>query len=369
MPVAWIPVVDQSQHQGPTDFRVMKAKGVQGLILRIAHGLTLDALADSYYAAAVAAGFDPSQIGWYGFINPKRGSAADTAVFAVEQIERITGSRDFFYMADVENYRNESPNIGQAPVYGQVFADYIRLHLDTIGTIATLSRRLGYSHRAYWNGKVASTTSEWVGDDILAAELDFIVARYPAYSDAAYARTGYPGTPDTWDEWAFKAQPQGPIPPRGATWQGWQFSAGWNRQGSTYGVTSRDLDLNFVHPDAWARWTSTPVPPTPPTPIPPGDDDMQVAMFEVEGLPGIYMWAPGMPEPIPFTNPIDFNNLATSLGSVGNGTKISQDMYNRLFVKPVTVTVPPIVVPPVTVTFPTGTSTTQATTVTTWDTP
>jgi len=84
-------------------------------------------------------------------------------------------------------------------------------------------------------------------------------------------------------------------------------------------------------------------PPVPPTPHPPSEDDMQVATFEVEGLPGIYMWAPGMPEPVPFTNPTDFNNLATSLGSAGNGTKISKDMYDRLFVKPtpVEVTVPP----------------------------
>ncbi len=84
----------------------------------------------------------------------------------------------------------------------------------------------------------------------------------------------------------------------------------------------------------------------PPTPHPPSEDDMQVATFEVEGLPGIYMWAPGMPEPVPFTNPTDFNNLATSLGSAGNGTKISKDMYDRLFVKPtpVEVTVPPAVI-------------------------
>lgn len=80
-------------------------------------------------------------------------------------------------------------------------------------------------------------------------------------------------------------------------------------------------------------------------PQPQSGDDMQVATFEVgpdldannnpipgrEGLPGIYMWAPGMAGPIPFTNTTDFVNLATSLGSAGNGTKITRLMYERLF--------------------------------------
>jgi hypothetical protein len=40
-------------------------------------------------------------------------------------------------------------------------------------------------------------------------------------------------------------------------WAGWQFSAGFNRQGAGYGCQSSDLDLNIIRADAWERWTSS----------------------------------------------------------------------------------------------------------------
>ena len=39
-------------------------------------------------------------------------------------------------------------------------------------------------------------------------------------------------------------------------WAGWQFSAGFNGQGPTYGASSTDIDLNIITEDAWARWTT-----------------------------------------------------------------------------------------------------------------
>lgn len=62
-----------------------------------------------------------------------------------------------------------------------------------------------------------------------------------------------------------------------------------------------------------------------------GEEEMQVAFFEVEGLPGQYIWAPGI-DPIPFTNPVDRDVLLKGLGiPEGTGGKISQEMYVRLF--------------------------------------
>jgi hypothetical protein len=116
----------------------------------------------------------------------------------------------------------------------------------------------------------------------------WIVPRYPVYPPGSvvdpkqggsaakiedWMRTSAkPGKPSTWETFAFEHQPAGPKAPRGVSeWAAWQFSAGFNRQGSTYGVSSRDLDLNIVDPTAWARWTlGTPgtsrVAPSPPTP-------------------------------------------------------------------------------------------------------
>lgn len=273
MVVAWVPVVDIARHQGAVDFRRMRAAGVEGLILRISHGLVLDERVDGYWNGAVAAGFPVSHIGFYPFINPKRSSGAQAAAFAVGHIQRITGGLDFFYMIDVENYAPETPNVGAFPVYGPTFAAHLRGHLDMVAQLAPAARRLAYGNRAYWNGPVPGTRGEWVGDDLLASSLEWIVARYPAYSDQAYARLGYPPEPGSWADWAFHAQPVGPLPPRGASWKGWQFSAGWNRQGARYGASSRDLDLDFIHPEAWARWTGLlvkpPIPEPDKPPVPP----------------------------------------------------------------------------------------------------
>lgn len=298
MSVAWVPVVDISRHQGAVDFAKMRARGVRGLILRISHGLVLDDRAEIYYRDAIAAGFPADQIGWYPFLNPKRGTGAQTATFAVDHIRRISARSDFFYMLDVENYRNESPNVGLAPVFGAAYAAYIREHIATVLSSSPKSRVIGYTNRAYWNGNVVGV--EWVGDDQLAAELDWIVARYPAYSPAAYERRPLPASPDGWADWAFNVAPDGPFPPRGGTWSAWQFSAGYNRQGAAYGASSSDLDLNIVHPDAWARWTATAVPPTP-IPQPPHMED-EMNFYVVAGANARFI---GTPVQVRWTGPGD----------------------------------------------------------------
>jgi hypothetical protein len=83
--------------------------------------------------------------------------------------------------------------------------------------------------------------------------------------------------------------------------------------------------------------------PTPP-PIP-GDDDMATVTFEVTGLPGIYMWTPGS-DPIPFTDVPTLQVMSAGLDAKALTAPISQEMYQRLYVKAINVTVPPITVPP-----------------------
>lgn len=269
--ITFVPVVDLSRNQGATDFVKMRRAGVRGLILRVGNGQTVDDHFEPFYNGALDAGFTPADMTFYSFINPKRGTGAQCAVAMLDEIHRVTGHLEVGYMADCEWYASQSPNSGQAPVFGPSYAAWLREHRATVALQAPAARQFGYSDEAFWNGSISpGSTSVWVGDDQLAGEIDWIVPRYPAYSDAAYAKIGYPGAPETWADWAMRAQPEGPLPPRGGSWLGWQPSAGWNRQGATYGVTSRDLDLNIVDPDAWARWTGTS------SPNPQPEDDMKL---------------------------------------------------------------------------------------------
>lgn len=280
-----IPVVDVSRHQGAIDFRVMRARGVRGLILRATHGRTADDRATGYYAAALAAGFEPREVGWYSFINPKRGSGRECAETTAGLILGFTrGERPAFYMLDVEGYVSEPPRVGElawptgAP-HRAGFSAWLREHNDTIRAVLPDTPVLAYSNAAYFDGQV--------GDFALAAGLEWIVPRYPVSTPAGYARWPLPDV-HGWEEWAFARAPQGPRSPMGVAWAGWQFSAGHNGQGPVYGCQSGDLDLNIVRPDAWARWTSDPSPITPPT-IPSPEEDPMPKLIRPDGDAAVFV--------------------------------------------------------------------------------
>jgi hypothetical protein len=110
-----------------------------------------------------------------------------------------------------------------------------------------------------------------------------IVASYPNYGPTASQWVnGY--VPSQWATAALTLDANGPPAPfPWPTWDGWQFSAGFNGQGHKYGFQSTDLDLNIVTQETWALWTGglpdpPPLPPTPPDP-PSGDDMATVIGF------------------------------------------------------------------------------------------
>lgn len=327
-----IRIVDISQAQGAVDPTVMKSLGVQGIIMRVAHGMTADTTFAVNYPVC-AETFGPNNVGVYPFLNPKRGGAQDTARFAITQARSAIDADPQFYMLDVENYKDQSPNVGQAPLVGKPWADYIRAHIDEVRTECPHTVVIGYTNRSYWNGALGPNDAQ------LASELDWIVPRYPVASPQGYL--AHPLPPDSlgWEQWAFGIAPQGPLAPIGATWSGWQFSAGYNKQGAKYGAHSTDLDLNLIDEAAWARWTTV---------IPNQGSDMATMIFTVDTLPGEYMWSPGS-DPIAFVSPADRDACRAGL-SVGASQHLSKDQYDRLFTPPVQVTVPPIQIPP----YPTG---------------
>lgn len=272
-----MPVVDVSQHQGVIDFGRMAGEGVAGVILRAVHGLDVDDRAFANYEAA-RAHFPSEAIGWYPFLNPKRGTGRQCAEALCSTILRATGGEWApFTMIDAESYARETPQPGSNPVTGAAYAAWVREHEATVAEILPTTNRIGYTNSAFWDPTV--------GDAALAATFDWIVPRYPVYTILGYLAHPLP-EPARWPEWCayWLSRGRGPLPPAGAGgWAGWQFSAGWNRQGARYGCQSRDLDLNIIRADAWARWT-TPAAVPPPTTRPPAqEDDMPAKLIRVFG--------------------------------------------------------------------------------------
>lgn len=243
----WVPVVDISKNNGAVDFAKMRAKGVRGVIIRACHGTTIDVLFASNVTKALAAGYAESDLVAYEFCNPKRGTPQQCADALMGATRAMFGHDETPLMLDIETYATESPFVGTAWPAKQ-YATWLHDHIGILrthwqGTI------FGYTNRAYWDSGVA--------DPVVAAMLEYIGARYPVVTTVGYERHPLPADPALWDEWAFSLSP-GPQMPTGApAWGGWQFSAEWNWQGAPYGCQGRDLDLDIIHADAWARWTNT----------------------------------------------------------------------------------------------------------------
>ena len=89
-------------------------------------------------------------------------------------------------MLDVENYRNEPPDRGKAPVFGAAFSGYLRQHMERVRALAPGIHIIAYSNASFWDGAVSGTNQKWVGDPALAAEIDWIVPRYPVWPPSRF---------------------------------------------------------------------------------------------------------------------------------------------------------------------------------------
>ena len=243
----WTPVTDISRHQGRVDFSVMRSRGVAGIIIRSNHAWVVDDRCAEYVAGARAAGYRDDQLGFYTFCNPKRATGHASGRAFVETVRNVLGHTRTLLMLDVEQYDAEP---GSGPlIRGAEYAAWLREHILAVRELAPDAVLIAYSNAAFWD--------PWVGDEDLAAELEWIVPRYPAYSFDAYERNALPADTAQWAAWAHRIAPGGPNSPSGVAWAGWQFSAGFNRQGPVYGCESSDLDLNIIRAEAWERWTRT----------------------------------------------------------------------------------------------------------------
>lgn len=241
-----IPVVDLSKHQGAVDFVKMRANHVEGVIIRAGNGEVADPLFRTNAIAAHAAGL---KTGAYWFCNPRVGTATQQGRDLCAAAHR--GDCDLPSMLDVESDALEPHKL---PAPDQ--REFMRWIGEMVSTVSANEDRLPimYTNASYWDREVAS---------VAFGDLDLIAARYPFYSPTACAAHVPPVDARQWGEWIMHETTLRPPPPMGwADWQGWQFSAGFNGRGATYGASSRDLDLNIIRDEVWARWIGTPQPPT-----------------------------------------------------------------------------------------------------------
>lgn len=244
----FVPVVDVSKWQGEIDFAKLRSTGVLGVIARAGNGKEEgpDPRFAEYVTGAHSAGLT---VGAYYWLRPFAGDPEGQAQSFAAEVEAADPSGDVvrFLMLDVEWNDIE---LGPEPT-----AAFIRLFLAALRS-ATGKPIIGYSGASYWNANV--------GDDALAAELDWIVPTYSRKGEAP------PSDPGSWYSWITQSRKR-PVAPRGAgAWQGWQISS--ELVGADFGVSSSRLDANLVRLRAWQDWTGTrPAPPIP-EPDPPAPD-------------------------------------------------------------------------------------------------
>ena len=98
------PVVDVSTHQGDNvDFGLMRSRGVEGVLISIANGRKVDKRFDKHVRGAHAGGYSDGDMGFYTFMNPRRGSPTEVATIAVGAIRTALGHSDTLYMLDIED--------------------------------------------------------------------------------------------------------------------------------------------------------------------------------------------------------------------------------------------------------------------------
>jgi peptidoglycan hydrolase-like protein with peptidoglycan-binding domain len=273
-------MIDVSENQGTIDFGRMAAAGVAGAVPRAGINGRRDHRFDAYVASLRASGLALPAVYW--FANPKSstGAGAQGSLLAAAAAQHGAARG----MIDAEWYSSEG---GPNPVLrGLALARWYGDMADAV-LAGTGSEPIIYTGAAFWDDHVARPVA---GDDETALEgvlarldrCELILARYPVYRPDGPT----PGGPATWADWAFGRDRRGPSIPVGfrAPWSGWQFSAGFNGQGPTYGASSNDIDLNIITDDAWARWTGAPAALNAGTLAPDSDGDESSSYVKIDPI-------------------------------------------------------------------------------------
>jgi hypothetical protein len=249
-----VPFIDVSEHQGNINFTTCASQGMPHAMVRAGIGGRYDFKLDRNVPGFRAAGVGVPALYW--FINPKSSYSpehqGDLARQACEAHNVPT------MMLDCEWYTSEGgPN---PPIAGYDYNQWCWRFISRLGSV----RPIIYTSASFWNS--------WGGAGSDFGHLDTIIASYKWQNSKAQNDPIAQGVhPSDWGT-VVQAKPPPPLPIGwDGTIEGWQFSAGFNKQGPVYGMQSSDLDLNVAEPDAMARWygSSPPPPPPPDPPVPP----------------------------------------------------------------------------------------------------
>jgi len=227
--------------------------GIEGVIVRAGINGRRDHRFEEYVNSIRNTGLALPAVYW--FANPKSSSSAQEQGDLLGAAAVEAGAP--FAMIDAEWYTSEGgPNpVLKGAALAMWYSDMARAVSARTGNAPII-----YTGATYWNEHVACPQADddeaALGDALASmSDCDVIVASYPIYRPNGPA----PGVPSTWFDFCQAHQRRLPPVPAGfsGAWAGWQFSAGFNRQGPVYGATSADLDLNIVRADVFERWTGT----------------------------------------------------------------------------------------------------------------
>lgn len=267
-------VIDVSEHQGDINFVACYQAGIRHCIVRGGIGGRVDLKLNRNMAGFRSAGIGVPALYW--FINPKSSFTPEAQGDMARRVCANYGVKTM--MLDAEWYTSEP---GNNPVLsGQPYNDWLWRFVVAMGPDVI---PIVYTSPSFWN--------KWGVQDNRFGELDTIIASYKGQRASSQSDHTVDGiAPQDWDkivlgQWSLPALPLG----WDTTLEGWQFSAGFNKQGPVYGMQSSDLDLNLVQPAALNRWYAgdpwspgevVPVP-LPPPPVNPPIQPQPVPAYTV----------------------------------------------------------------------------------------
>lgn len=236
--IDWSRWQDDDRTAAFPDLGKAAAMGVDGHLFRAGRGHDLDPDFGSFVAEAVRT---RRPWGAYWWPEPCLSPPVSQARLTWTTVS-AAGPPSLPMDVDVEGHRGDLP--GAAAPYRPLTpieqATWLRAYIDELRRLSGRDRLIIYTADWYWNPHIAPA-------GVSFADCDLRVAHYvPGTPPAAVAR---------WEGWLADRRPD--IPTGWTDWSGWQFSATGNGAGPTYGAESRDLDLNVVRADAWARWIRT----------------------------------------------------------------------------------------------------------------
>lgn len=223
--IAWKNGIDVSEYQGRMNWKKAKNAGIDFAYIRSNCGLTLDSKTIANCEKATAQGIP---FGLYLYFKPEQ-DAVEQAQILINRC-KATGAK-LVPMIDVEH----QGGLTKAQITAAITV-VVKMLTVEFGKPPTI-----YTGAWFWNDKVNAKKF---------SQCPLWVSQYVHYNPQAFKEHPIPQNPQNWPTYALE-HPKPTKVSGWATWAAWQFAAGYNGMGKTYGAQSRDLDLNIMRAGAY----------------------------------------------------------------------------------------------------------------------